>query len=211
MWLTKLVLNPASRAARRDLANPYEMHRTLSKAVSRALEEGRERLLWRLEPARGLEPPVVLVQTLTEPDWSVLDEGYAQVFPPKPFHPALKPGQRLRFRLRANPAKRLAATGKRVALKTPAEKVAWLERRLEEGGSASWRGKGAPGCRSSKTPSWRSGGRRTGRRRGSSSRCRRCSLRGASEVVDPERALATLRRGVGPGKALGLGLLSVAP
>lgn len=186
MWLTKLVLNPASRAARRDLANPYEMHRTLSKAVSRALEEGRERLLWRLEPARGLEPPVVLVQTLTEPDWSVLDEGYAQVFPPKPFHPALKPGQRLRFRLRANPAKRLAATGKRVALKTPAEKVAWLERRLEEGGFRLLEGKGAPGCRSSKTPSWRSGGRRTGRRRGSSSRCRRCSLRGASGWWTPK-------------------------
>ena len=34
---------------------------------------------------------------------------------------------------------------------------------------------------------------------------------GRLEVVDPERALATLRRGVGPGKALGLGLLSVAP
>jgi len=126
VWLTKLVLNPASKAARRDLANPNEMHRTLSKAVSRALEEGRERLLWRLEPTRGLEPPVVLVRTLTEPDWSVLDEGYAQVFPPKPFHPALRGGQRLRFRPRANPAERRAAKGQRVAPKTPTERVGWL-------------------------------------------------------------------------------------
>jgi hypothetical protein len=84
MWVSKLVLNPASKAARRDLANPYEMHRTLSKAVSEALKEGRERLLWRLEPTRGLEPPVVLVQTLTEPDWSVLEEGYAEVLPRSP-------------------------------------------------------------------------------------------------------------------------------
>lgn len=52
MWISKLVLDLRSRSARRDLANPYEMHRTLSRAVSRALEEGKERLLWRVEPTR---------------------------------------------------------------------------------------------------------------------------------------------------------------
>jgi CRISPR system Cascade subunit CasE len=34
---------------------------------------------------------------------------------------------------------------------------------------------------------------------------------GRLEVVDPEKARATLERGIGPGKALGLGLLSLAP
>ncbi|MGC8876998.1 type I-E CRISPR-associated protein Cas6/Cse3/CasE [Thermus sp.] len=220
MWVSKLVLNPASRAARRDLANPYEMHRTLSKAVSEALGEGRERLLWRLEPARGLEPPVVLVQTLTEPDWGVLEEGYAEVFPPKPFEPALRPGQRLRFRLRANPAKRLAATGKRVALKTPLEKIAWLERRLMEGGFRLLEGEEGPlvrilqdtflEVRRRKGVASPSGEHREeGERR--LVQVQAVLFEGRLEVVDPKKARATLERGIGPGKALGLGLLSLAP
>jgi len=211
MWVSKLVLNPASKAARRDLANPYEMHRTLSKAVSEALKEGGERLLWRLEPTRGLEPPVVLVQTLTKPDWSVLEEGYAEVFPPKPFEPALRPGQRLRFRLRANPAKRLAATGKRVALKTPAEKVAWLERRLLEGGFRLLEGEQGPLVRILQDAFLEA---RRGKGEGGEGRLVQVQavlFEGRLEVVDPGKAQATLKRGIGPGKALGLGLLSLAP
>ncbi|WP_117237798.1 type I-E CRISPR-associated protein Cas6/Cse3/CasE [Thermus sediminis] len=208
MWVSKLVLNPASRAARRDLANPYEMHRTLSKAVSQALKEGRERLLWRLEPTRGIEPPVVLVQTLTEPLWSVLEEGYAEVFPPKPFEPVLRPGQRLRFRLRANPAVRLAATGKRVALKTPPEKLAWLERRLAEGGFRLLEGETGPLVRILQDTFLEA------RHKGEEGRLVQIQavlFEGVLEVVDPEKARATLERGVGPGKVLGLGLLSLAP
>jgi len=34
---------------------------------------------------------------------------------------------------------------------------------------------------------------------------------GVIEVEDPVRARTTLERGLGPGKAVGLGLLSVAP
>lgn len=205
MWVSKLVLNPASRAARRDLANPYEMHRTLSKAVSEALKEGRERLLWRLEPTRGLEPPVVLVQTLTEPDWSVLEERYAEVFPPKPFEPLLQPAQRLRFRLRANPAKRLFATRKRVALKTPGEKIAWLERRLKEGGFRLLEGEEGLLVRILQDAFWevRRGG-------GELLQVQAVLFEGRLEVVDPKKARTTLERGVGPGKALGLGLLSLA-
>ena len=211
MWLSKLVLNPASRAARRDLANPYEMHRTLSRAVSEALKEGRERLLWRLEPTRGLEPPVVLVQTLTEPDWSVLEEDYAEVYPPKPFHPALRPGQRLRFRLRANPAKRLAATRKRVALKTPAEKLAWLERRLGEGGFRLLEGEDGPWVRILQDTFLEVRRKKGGEEAGKLLQVQAALFEGRLEVVDPGKALATLERGIGPGKVLGLGLLSLAP
>jgi len=211
VWLTKLLLNPASKAARRDLANPYEMHRTLSRAVARALGGGQERLLWRLEPTRGLEPPVVLVQTLTEPDWSALVEGYAQVFPPKPFHPALRPSQRLRFRLRANPAKRLAATGKRVALKTPSEKIAWLERRLEEGGFRVLNGESGPWVRILQDTFLEVRRKKDAEEGGRLLQVQAVLFEGRLEVVDPKRALATLKRGMGPGKALGLGLLSVAP
>jgi len=211
VWVSKLVLNPASRAARRDLANPYEMHRTLCKAVSQALKEGRERLLWRLEPTRGLEPPVVLVQTLTEPNWSVLEEGYAEVFPPKAFHPVFQVGQRLRFRLRANPAMRLAATGKRVALKTPAEKIAWLERRLNTGGLRLLEGEEGPWVRILQDTFLEVRRRKGEEEKGGLVQVQAVLFEGRLEVVDPEKARTTLEQGVGPGKALGLGLLSLAP
>ncbi len=209
MWVSKLVLNPASRAARRDLANPYEMHRTLSRGVSEALGAGRERLLWRLEPTRGQERPVVLVQTLTEPDWSVLEEGYAEVFPPKPFHPVFRVGQRLRFRLRANPTMRLAATGKRVALKTPAEKIAWLQRRLEAGGLRLLEGEEGLWVRILQDTFLEV--RRGKGEKGGLMQVQAVLFEGRLEVVDPEKARTTLEQGVGPGKALGLGLLSLAP
>ncbi|GAA6733699.1 type I-E CRISPR-associated protein Cas6/Cse3/CasE [Thermus oshimai] len=204
MWISKLVLNPRSRAARRDLANPYEMHRTLSRAVSEALKEGRERLLWRQEPSRTTELPVVLVQTLTEPDWSVLEEDYAEIFPPKAFEPTFQPGQVFRFRLKANPSKRLAATGKRIALKTWLEKVGWLERRLQEGGFRLLEGEEGPAVRILQDTFWEV------RRKEGQVQVQVVLFEGRLEVQDPEKAKATLARGIGPGKALGLGLLSLA-
>ncbi|WP_234554302.1 type I-E CRISPR-associated protein Cas6/Cse3/CasE [Thermus caliditerrae] len=206
MWISKLVLDLRSKAARRDLASPYEMHRTLSKAVSQALAEKRERLLWRLEPTRGLEDPVVLVQTLTEPDWGVLEAGYARVFPPKPFHPALHPGQVLRFRLKANPSKRERETGERVALKTRAEKFFWLERKLREGGFRLLEedGRLLADIRQDTFLEVR-------HKDGHLLQVQAVLFEGVLEVVDPEMALKTLERGIGPGKVLGLGLLSLRP
>ncbi|GAA5336039.1 type I-E CRISPR-associated protein Cas6/Cse3/CasE [Thermus hydrothermalis] len=210
MWISKLVLDLRSKSARRDLANPYEMHRTLSRAVSRALEEGKERLLWRLEPTRTHERPVVLVQTLTEPDWSVLEEGYADIYPPKPFNPVFRPGQVLRFRLRANPSKRIAGIGKRVALKTYGEKVSWLERRLAEGGFRLVYGEEGPAVRILQD-AFLDVPRRKVEGETARIQVQAVLFEGRLEVVDPERARAALERGIGPGKALGLGLLSLAP
>ncbi|RDI95464.1 type I-E CRISPR-associated protein Cas6/Cse3/CasE [Meiothermus sp. QL-1] len=206
MWVSKLVLNLRSKAARRDLANPYQMHRTLSKAVSQALKEGKERLLWRLEPTRGLEAPVVLVQTLTEPDWSVLEKDYAEVFPPKPFNPVLQEGQVLRFRLRANPSKRAKDRGERVALKTPAEKISWLERKLAEGGfRLHTNEEEGPMVRILQDNFLEV------RKSGHLIQVQAVLFEGTLKVVNPEEALQALSRGIGPGKALGLGLLSLRP
>lgn len=205
MWISKLVLNLRSKAARRDLANPYEMHRTLSQAVAEALKEGRERLLWRLEPTRRTERPVVLVQTLTEPDWGLIEPDYAQVYPPKHFDPVFRSGQRFFFRLRANPAKRLSASGKRVALKTPPEKVAWLERRLREGGFRLLERENGPCVRILQDVFLEV------RKKDFPIQVQAVLFEGVLEVVDPELARPTLERGIGPGKALGLGLLSLAP
>jgi len=206
MWITKLVLNLQHRAVRRDLSSPYEMHRTLSLAVSEALKQGTERMLWRLEPIRSHQAPVVLVQTLTEPCWDrvmVKYPGYARVFPPKAWEPNLPKGTRYRFRLRANPVKRDRASGKRVALKTREEKITWLQRRLQAGGMDLAEGEEGLWVDILQDAFLRA------RKKEFELQLQAVLFEGVLQVLDPQRAVQTLRQGIGPGKALGLGLLSL--
>src|SRR5690606_37796715 len=66
--LSRLVMNLGSSAARRDLANAYEMHSTLMRLV----DAGAGRPLWRLELGRDGRPPELLIQTDVEPDFGAL-------------------------------------------------------------------------------------------------------------------------------------------
>lgn len=119
MYLSKLLLNPRSRAIRRDEANPYEMHSSLCYAFQKADEptpadnrdpsEGKtvHKFLWRLEPStKGAS--ILLVQSETEPQWDTFAERNADYFSHEvetkrlPLE-HLTEGQHLRFRLRANP------------------------------------------------------------------------------------------------------------
>lgn len=210
MWLSKLTLNPRVKEVRRDLSNPYEMHRTLSWAVSAGIAEGKERLLWRVEPYRSPDYPVVLVQTLTRPDWEVVLEkhpGYAHLDPtsPKSFEPLFSTGQLLRFRLKANPSvKRL---GKRHALTKYEDKLEWLERKVMAGGyevvkaavvseekiRARKKDPAEPNDLTSLIT------------------VRAVLFEGVLRVVDTYLAKETIVHGIGPAKSLGMGLLSVAP
>ena len=58
MYLSQLTLNPRTRRVQRELANPYELHRTLMRAYPEALPEG-ERVRsgpscgWDAAPAPG--------------------------------------------------------------------------------------------------------------------------------------------------------------
>jgi len=199
VFLSKLTLNLENPRARRDLADPYEMHRTLSRLVPPG-----ERLLWRLESGRALEPPYVLVQTEGPQDWTALWEAcrrdYGELAPdsPKPFHPVFRTGERLRFRLRANPS--VMRGRKRYGLVGREAQLAWLERRLSREGARmvaaevvgkEWlvARKGAAGRRIELLA---------------------VTFEGVLEVMVPETLLRALIRGVGHGKAFGLGLLSLA-
>jgi len=198
MYISKLELNPRRKEVLRDLADPYQMHRTLSWSVAQALTQGKERLLWRLEPLRRDAPPIVIVQTLSLPNWDALltrNPAYARIFPPKPFDPFLTPGDTLVFRLRANAAVKRA--GKRYALKSREEKLDWLGRHLEAGGCSvlasdiledtfihASRGDDALSVQAT-------------------------LFQGRLRVQDPAKARAMVEKGIGPAKALGLGLLSL--
>lgn len=194
MYLTRLVLNTRSKPVRRDLANPYDMHRTLTAAVAKHLSD--ERLLWRVDERRGALP-VVLVQTWNAPDWEHLDSGYCDEQPSvKWFEFQPLSGTVCRFRLRANPC--TCTEGRRHGITAPDLQLAWLAR---QGSRHGFEVISAIVMRQQPVKAHKDGKILT-----------LCSalFDGALEVTAEEAFGRCVRNGIGHGKGLGLGLLSLA-
>jgi CRISPR system Cascade subunit CasE len=228
MFLSKLVLNLRNPQARSELARPYEMHRTLMNGYPHSRVEHRCDLLFRVEPSRT-GPPIVLVQTRDDPKWSQLSGGYLLAAPEsKPFGLSVTTGQRLRFRLRANPTKRVASknerlgkdmAGSRIGLATEADQVRWLLRKGEGGGfriPGEWVNARRPETNETiQLPNFRVDvvpeGRDRNGKPGHAGEFLAVRFDGVLVVTDPETFQATVAGGIGSGKAFGFGLLSVAP
>jgi CRISPR system Cascade subunit CasE len=227
MFLSKLVLNLRNPKPRRDLASAYELHRTLMSGYPYPRQEHRCGVLFRVESMQT-GPPVVLVQTQAEPDWSRLAAGYlVRSAEFKPLNLSLWAGQRLRFRLRANPTKRVAAknerlggvmAGKRVGLTTESEQLQWLLRRAAAGGfkiPGEWVDARHPDTEAPiQVPNFRVDvvpeGRDRNDKPGHDGLFLAVRFEGVLVVNDPETFRATVAAGLGSGKAFGFGLLSLA-
>ena len=201
MFLNKLILNPRSREARRDLANPYELHRTLARAFAPDAETAPARFLWRLETGSCWQQPVLLVQSASLGNWAPLIElphylhGDVQE---KTLYPErwLEPGRSFRFRLQANPT--VTREGKRWGLHKEEEQLAWLTRQGECHGfelvqalvssSVMQQGRKGQAVLSVLTS----------------------TFDGYLKVQDPAALLKSMREGIGPAKSLGCGLLTLA-
>lgn len=199
MYLSQLTLDPGHRQARRDLANRYELHRTLCRAFD-APQEAHP--LWRLELLRPDEAPRLLVQSRAAPDWGRLADqypGYLADHRAKPLDllDTLAVGQRLRFRLEANPT--VTRDGKRHGLWREAEQLAWLDRQAARGGFVA--------DAVVVTREERLALRKPGQPRPIVLHA--VTFEGRLTVADPAPLAAALDGGLGHGKALGLGLLSL--
>ncbi|MBN2054914.1 type I-E CRISPR-associated protein Cas6/Cse3/CasE [bacterium] len=240
LFLSRLELDPRSRRVMKELADPYEMHRTLMHAFPDLDESSepsaREKfgVLFRPEMDIAANRIRVYVQSLEEPDWLRLEgiEQYMLRVAGRSAHeckdimPAcrlIRSGQVLAFRVRANPTRRVARMddpmkGKRVELNREDAQIAWFERKgmvlgfevpvTEKigGEGITWR-----------VPSIRvmAEGKQQGRKQESGRRHTMTHLavvfEGLIRITNADVFLQTLARGVGPGKAFGCGLLSVAP
>ncbi|MDM7986093.1 MAG: type I-E CRISPR-associated protein Cas6/Cse3/CasE [Smithella sp.] len=165
LYLSRLILDLNCRQVRSELAQPYEMHRTLMHAfegyaIDKEKENAREKfgVLFRQDVDDQNGRAVVNVQSVVEPDWSYLDKckNYL-LFDESAQNPAyknisvsyrgLRNGQTVAFSLRANPTKRIfkpskgddILKGKRVALLRESEQIDWLVRKGNE------RERGCPG------------------------------------------------------------------
>ena len=221
MFLQRIHLNLRCREARRDLADPYQLHSTLCRAFSPPDQKCLEgEFLWRLEPETDSLGPRILVQSRAKPDWGgISGQGWLSKADPsidlldRLNLDSLKSGQRFRFRLRANPC--VKRHGKRLGLLHLEEQEGWLARKgLQHGFSLS----PTPSFGLSKSSRERIdvrvsqeqmlGGKQ---HNGNAIRIYSVLYDGFLSVTQGEKFRDALRTGIGHGKAMGLGLLSVAP
>lgn len=222
MFLHRVHLNPRCREARRDLSDPYQLHSTLCRALSapdRKCPEGE--FLWRLEPETDSSGwPRILVQSRTMPDWAGIGiQGWLANADPaidlkdRLKFDSLRAGQRFRFRLRSNPC--VTRNGKRLGLLRLDEQEVWVKRTGEQHGFSLPQlvsfdfSESVPkrvDVRVSQAQMLR------GKRRDAVEiRVFSVLYDGILTIADPEKFRLALQNGIGHGKVMGLGLLSVVP
>lgn len=232
LFLTRLLLEARTRDVQRDLSDCQRLHRRVMSAFPDGEGLGRhtQGVLFRLEEYSSHSE--LLVQSKVEPDWSSLPNDYLAIdwFGASPVEVksmdgllgGLTAGQILRFRLRANPTRRIDTLsapdgsrrhGRRVPLRQEEARRLWLARRAEQAGFAvleaalqvprlvESRHERVQGVRPSPLDR---------------STTQRVTLEGVTfdgilRVVDAPRLREAVAEGVGPGKAYGFGLLSLAP
>jgi len=155
MYLSRLILNPRSRQVRNELADPYELHRTVCRAFPAANYKDNEPsgILFRVDVHPHTRIPTLLVQSREEPNWDFLSSEKKDyllgenALPLDMENPSfqelnlrLREGQTLAFRLRANPTVKKdregKAQGRRVGLTREDDQIKWLKRKFESAGAA---------------------------------------------------------------------------
>lgn len=220
MYLTLLRLDPHSPNVQRDLRDPHHLHRTVMRAFPSVLDpEVEARAYWgvlhRLEMERRTGRLLLYVQSRMQPDWSFL--GAENLIHDGLPNPAVKPvghiyeslaaDRALRFRLRANPTRKIATksgpqgehrNGRRVPLLGVEAQVEWLSRKARDHGFELLQATIAA-----------TGAAELVRSHSAGSTFQGVVFEGRMVVRDPALFREALVKGIGPGKAFGFGLLSV--
>ena len=150
MILSRLTLNLRSHEALRDLSDCQQMHRTILNAFPSADSAPRRQfaVLFRVEcPPAG--SPYVMIQSREAPDFTHLPHGYvvhaAEFKDVSEAYASLHAGMKLRFRLRANPTRKIDTksgpdgarrNGRRVDLRSDEARLGWLARKAASAGFA---------------------------------------------------------------------------
>ena len=204
MYLSKVRLNWA------QASNPYEQHRALWQLFPERPQDQRD-FLFRVENYIKRQEATVIMQSQQQPQTTNIDG--VELLAVRSLNLSLYEGQQLRFRLRANPIKTIKDPSKgeqikngknyirtvRVPLIHEEQQQAWLARKLE--GVALVQElvmqKELP-LNFRKQKEQRSG------------KIQPILFDGILEVQQPNELLKLIHIGIGPAKAFGCGLLSLA-
>jgi len=199
IYLSKVVLNLRNRRVQKELVNIYELHRTLLSAFPDRIAGGLGRVLFRVERFDG-DTVDVLVQSESRPDWQKFndDPSYLVGLPAtKELEPSFREGQRLLFRLRANPT--VKREGKRLGHYRMEDQIAWFNRKAGSHGFTVEHVLVAPerAIEGKKGPA--------------AMKFSSALFEGVIRVTDPVKFREAIETGIGSAKGFGFGLLSVAP
>lgn len=212
LHFTRLTLNSLSTETMRDLADPYDMHRTLSRVA--VLEPDQlTPFLWRQETAGPTDAPVVLVQSEAFLNWDVLPADYTSAIEHRSWEPeaVLSAGRAVRFTVTANPTITTTPprhTGpargnrKRMGLRSETDQLAWIDRQCNQRLGINLTS--AEVVRSGMIKSWK-------QRQSRALSVQVAQFSGTGVIADPEALAAGIRSGIGHARMLGLGLMTVAP
>lgn len=227
MFLSRIQLNPRRRDARRLLSSPQRLHAAVLAAFPEPPtgdRQGAPRVLWRLDT----EPDGRVLLYVVSPDrpdlthvaeqagWPSTERGTSK--PYEPLLDRLSTGQQWAFRLTANPTQYLASPdggrARRVAHVSVPHQEKWLTERAEGAGFRIGTTALAGADSSVDVPVL------TVTRRTTHQFARRGTERpvtvavaqfdGLLEVTDADALRRTLVTGLGPAKAYGCGLLTLA-
>lgn len=218
LHLSRLVLSPRSRQVARDLSNPYNLHQTLLNAFDSdqwgGARDASGRLLFRVEPEKTYSPvpPTVLVQAHSPADWTAITDRFPAYFDRPPEQKAvvlrrfeLELGATVAFRIRVNPIWnepiKGAKRGKRRPLLGEEQQLEWFSQRLRKNGAEVIHARPR-----------HEGVQHLSKANSSKSVAITFSLiEGTMKVTDGQLLSRAIANGIGPGKAFGCGLLSLAP
>lgn len=212
-------VSPDEKLALAAMTDPYRVHGLLCKAFA---DPRGARILFRYDP-ESAEEGWLYVQSIAVPDWTqVVAILKRPVRGPVPVNVALiEPGARLRFRLLAKPSKRdgnkaSRTHGQRLTLRTETDQRAWLERQGEAHGftvgdvrvtGREWNDtkRPVPGKRMHPAASANAAAGPADKKS-----LHAVQFDGVLTVTDAVRLHAAVAQGIGPQKAFGFGLLSLA-
>jgi len=226
MYLSRLILNPQSRQVQHELADPYELHRTISRAFpdgvfkAERTEDNATNILFRVDLHPRTRIPTLLVQSRQQPIWGFLSAEKKDYLlgdndlPLDVENPAVKEmnlqlreGQTLAFRLRANPTVKKDREGKkqgrRVGLIREEDQQKWLERKLESAGAALV-------SVNIVNEQFTRGKLFVEKEKEKRMNFLSVQFEGVLQVKNPDEFASTIFTGFGSAKGLGFGLLSLA-
>lgn len=201
MILTKVNLDLRSPSARQALVDCGDMHRNIQALFGSSREEAN--VLYRAQKNDAGCTVYILSERAPVFDEESCHNGMicAGSRDTAPLEALFTEGRRFRFDLLTMPSKkesdRTRKNSPRRILRDPAERIAWLERKAEQGGFRVLSVSDEEGeTLRAKKP--------TGTLYLHTTR-----FTGALEITDPDRFLDSWKNGIGPEKAYGLGMLMV--
>lgn len=203
LWLSQIRLDIRNGSVRRDLGDPAAVHKRVMSLFPDVTDPTARAALGVLHRADERSDGILLlIQSRHEPDLGALPSGYgsATTTDLDRLLGTLGTGDLVHYRIVANASKRAATgpkAGKRIALGASDTHKWWAERATRAGLALI------------SEPSL-DGQLLGGRRAASRITVRPWRIDGLGQIVDVERLREAVATGIGPGKAYGCGMLSLA-